>query len=510
LAASSVTLVDVACPIIQAIGRACQVFLGYEMSVYYGRIMTGTDICFLPLTELVRLVRAKELSSREVVEAHLDQIARVNPRVNAIVTLVAEQALARAADADEALARGDDVGPLHGIPVAHKDMALTEGIRTTFGSPIFKDFVPEQDDIVVQRLKNAGAISVGKTNTPEFGAGSQTYNEVFGATLNPYDTTRTCGGSSGGAAVALACGMVPLADGSDMGGSLRNPANFCNVVGFRPSPGRVPSWPAKAGWDTLTVQGPMARTVQDAALMLSVIAGPDPRSPISIDLPGGAFARPLGRDFCGVRIAWSRHLGGLPVEPAVTAVIDGQRHVFESLGCEIDDAEPDFSDADAIFQTLRAWSFELAFGRLLKDHRHEMKETVVWNIEKGQTLSGADLRWAEIKRTALYQRVRAFMETYEFLVLPVNQVLPFPVEQRYVDQINGVKMDTYIDWMKSCYYITVLGLPAISVPCGFSPEGLPVGVQIVGRHHDDLGVLQLAHAFEQATGFWKRRPSVVS
>jgi amidase len=472
--------------------------------------MPRTDICFLSATELARLVRARELSSREVVQAHLDQVERVNPRVNAIVTLIPEQALERAADADEALVRGDDVGPLHGIPVAHKDLTLTKGIRTTFGSPIFRDFVPDEDALIVERLRNAGAITVGKTNTPEFGAGSQTYNEVFGETLNPYDTTKTCGGSSGGAAVAVACGMVPLADGSDMGGSLRNPANFCNVVGFRPSPGRVPVWPAKAGWATLTVQGPMARTVPDVALMLSVIAGPDPRSPISISEPGSLFSRPLAREFRGVRVAWSRDLGGLPVDPEVTAVIEAQRHIFESLGCEIEDAEPDFADADEVFHTLRAWSFELLWGELLEEHRHEMKETVVWNIEKGQTLSGPDVGRAEIKRTALFHRVRAFMETYEFLVLPVNQVPPFPVEQRYVEQINGVNMSTYIDWMKSCYYITVVGLPAISVPCGFTRDGLPVGVQIVGRHHDDFGVLQLAHAFEQATGCWKRRPLAVA
>ncbi|MEX1253220.1 MAG: amidase [Dehalococcoidia bacterium] len=468
------------------------------------------DICFLSATDLARLVRARELSSREIVQAHLEQIERVNPLVNAVVTLVAEQVLARAANADEALAKGDDVGPLHGIPVAHKDMTLTKGIRTTFGSPIFRDFVPNEDALIVERLRNAGAITIGKTNTPEFGAGSQTYNEVFGETLNPYDTTKTCGGSSGGAAVALACGMVPLADGSDMGGSLRNPANFCNVVGFRPSPGRVPIWPARAAWATLDVQGPMARAVQDVALMLSVIAGPDPRSPISISEPGSAFSRPLERDFRGVRVAWSRDLGGLPVEPAVTAVIDAQRPVFESLGCEVEDGEPDFADADEVFHTLRAWSFELLLGGLLAEHRHEMKETVLWNIEQGQRLSGADVGRAEVKRTALFHHVRAFLETYEFLVLPVNQVPPFPVEQRYVEQINGVKMGTYIDWMKSCYYITVVGLPAISVPCGFTTDGLPVGVQIVGRHHDDFGVLQLAHAFEQATSFWKRRPPVAA
>ena len=230
-------------------------------------------------------------------EVHLAQIERVNPKVNAIVTLIPEKALDMADVADQALGRGEQVGPLHGLPIAHKDLVLTKGIRTTYGSPLFKDYVPDQDALIVTRLRQAGAITIGKTNTPEFGAGSQTYNEVFGETLNPYDVTKTCGGSSGGAAVALACGMQPIADGSDTGGSLRNPANFCNVVGFRPSPGRVPAWPSQTGWTPTSVQGPMARTVQDAALMLSAIAGPDPRIPISITEKGSVFREPLDRDF---------------------------------------------------------------------------------------------------------------------------------------------------------------------------------------------------------------------
>jgi amidase len=467
------------------------------------------DICFFTAMELARLIRAKELSAREVMEAHLARIEDVNPQVNAIVTLLPEQAMKQARAADEALARGKEVGPLHGLPVAHKDLALTRGVRTTFGSLIFRDFIPDEDALIVERLKGAGAISVGKTNTPEFGAGSQTYNEVFGETLNPYDPRKTCGGSSGGAAVALACGMLPIADGSDMGGSLRNPASFCNVVGFRPSLGRVPTWPDVAAWFSLSVEGPMARTVEDTALMLSAIAGPDPRSPIAIDEPGSIFARPLERDFGGVRIAWSNDLGELPVDPRVTTALDGQRHVFEDLGCVVEDAELDFAGADEVFKVLRACRFELAYGELLKTHRDEMKETVIWNIEEGARLSGPQVGEAERKRTELYHRVRTLMETYEFLILPVSQVPPFDVKQRYVTEINGERMETYIDWMKSCSYVTVTGLPAISVPCGFTPEGLPVGVQIVGRHRDDLGVLQLAHAFEQATGFWKRRPPVV-
>jgi amidase len=472
--------------------------------------MPSQEICFLTATELAHRIQAKDLSAKEVMEAHLTQIEMVNPKVNAIVTFLPEQAIDQAIAADKSLAQGREVGLLHGLPVAHKDLVPTRGIRTTSGSIVFKDFVPQEDGLIVERQKKAGAITIGKTNTPEFGAGSQTYNKVFGETLNPYDLSKTCGGSSGGAAVALACGMLPIADGSDMGGSLRNPASFCNVVGFRPSPGRVPTWPELVGWFPLTVEGPMARTVQDTALMLSAISGPDARSPIAINQPASLFSLPLERDFKGIRIAWSRDLRGLPVDPRVTAVIEAQRHVFESLGCVVDDAEPDFTDADEVFKVWRAWRFELAFGELLQTHRDLLKDTVVWNIEEGAKLSGPQLGKAERKRTELYHRVRKFMDTYEFLILPVSQVPPFDVKDRYVMEINGIKMDTYIDWMKSCYYITTVGLPAISVPCGFTPEGLPVGVQIVGRHQDDFGVLQLAHAFEQATGFWKRKPPVVA
>ena len=315
--------------------------------------MSHSEICFMTATELAHHIRSKSLSVSEVMAAHLAQIERLNPIVNAIPTLLPERAMAQAHAADEVLNRGEAVGPLFGLPVAHKDLVLTKGIRTTFGSPIFKDFVPEQDSLIVERLKEAGAITIGKTNVPEFGAGSQTFNPVFGQTLNPYDLSKTCGGSSGGAAVALACGMQPLADGSDTGGSLRNPANFCNVVGFRVSAGRVPTWPTLAAWNSLPVQGPMARTVQDVALMLSAIAGPDPRSPIAIREPGEIFMRPLERDFKGVHIAWSRTLDGLPVDPRVTAALDAQRSAFEDLGCMVAEVEPDLEEADEIFNAIR-------------------------------------------------------------------------------------------------------------------------------------------------------------
>jgi amidase len=464
------------------------------------------DICFLPAVELAERLRKKEISAREVLSAHLDQIERVNPKVNAIVTLVAEQALAEADRQDDAIVRRGIMGPLHGLPIAHKDLQPTRGIRTTFGSPIYRDFVPDADSLVVERIKAAGAITIGKTNVPEFGAGSQTFNPVFGATRNPYDRSKTSGGSSGGAATALACGFMPIADGSDMGGSLRNPAGYCNVVGLRPSPGRVPSYPDELGWFTLSVDGPMARTVADVALFLSALAGPDPRSPISINDPGSTFARPLDRGFKGVRIAWANL--GLPYESEVVQTVNATRTIFESFGCIVEQVEPDFSDADEIFKAWRAWSFESGLSKEYQKHRDQLKDTVVWNIEQGLPLTGPYLARLEIKRTQLYQRLREFMQKYEFLILPVSQVMPFDVNQPYPREIAGEKMLTYIDWMKSCYYISAVGHPAISVPGGFSPQGLPVGVQIVGRHNDDWGVLQFAHAFEQATGFWKHHPII--
>ncbi len=486
-----------------------------------------TDLCFLNATELAAGIRRGDYSSVEVTAAHIAQIERLNPAVNAVVTFLPEQALERAKAADDALAKGEAAGPLHGLPMLHKDTIDTAGIRTTYGSPIYREHVPPQSHLIIQRLHAAGAIPLGKTNVPEFGAGSQSFNTVFGATGNPYDPTKTCGGSSGGQAVALACGMTPIADGSDMGGSLRNPASFCNVVGFRPAPGRVPVWPKLVGWEPFSVQGPMARTVADVALLLTAIAGPDARSPIALPDPGSIFARPLGRDFRGTPIAYSPDLGDLPVDPRVTAAIEAQLPAFQQLGCALTEfagrqpkqqrndsiSLPDLSDADESFKVWRAWSFHLSHGPLLAESRQQMKDTIIWNIEQGATLSGADLGRAEVKRTELYHRMRRFMETYEFLLLPVSQAPPFPVDMPYptaIDTGDGrVEMETYIDWMKSCYYITVTGHPAISVPCGFTPEGLPVGVQIVGRHQDDFGVLQLAHAFEQATRAGERRPPLV-
>ncbi|WP_223198498.1 amidase [Solihabitans fulvus] len=456
-------------------------------------------------------LRRRELSARELVAAHLAQIDRVNPAVNAIVTLVAERALAEADQADRRLAAGEPVGPLHGIPVAHKDTHDTTGIRTTYGSPTLVGNVPSADALIVARMRAAGVITIGKTNVPEFGAGSHTFNPVFGATRNPYDLTRSAGGSSGGAAAALACGMHPLADGSDMGGSLRNPASFNNVVGLRPAPGRVPSFPRLAAWATMGVDGPMARTVADLALLLSVIAGPDERSPIAIEQPGSVFAAPLERDLTGLRVAWAPDLGGaIPVDPAVRSVLESQVAVFEDLGCRVEEASPDLSGAEEVFRTLRAWEFELILGGLLDRSRELLKPSLADNIEQGRRLRGRDIGRAEVLHTQLFHRMREFLTRYDVLALPVSQVPPFDVDLEYPTEIAGVPQESYVDWMRSCYLISATGLPALSVPAGFTQGGLPVGLQLVGRHRGEFALLQIGHAFEQATGFGRRRPGVVA
>ncbi|MEV4111847.1 amidase [Nonomuraea sp. NPDC049695] len=453
-----------------------------------------SELHYLSATELAHLIKTRQVSAVEVVRAHLDRIEQVNPHVNAIVTLVAEQALAAAEAAD---AR-EPAGPLHGLPVAHKDLVDTAGIRTTYGSPLFAGNVPAQDDVIVQRLRAAGAITVGKTNTPEFGTGSHTVNEVFGATRNPYDLTKSAGGSSGGAAVALATGMVPLADGSDMGGSLRNPASFCNVVGLRPTPGRVPDPSDTAAWYTLSVQGPMARTVEDVTLMFGAIAGFDRRSPYSIK---EVFAPEPEEGVAGLRVAWSPDLGGLPVDSRTAEVTATAPAVFERLGARVDQVELDLTEAEDAFRTYRAWHYALSFGDLTG-----LGPNTAWNVEQGRKVTGADLARAEQARSRLYQRMAAFFDTYDVLIAPVSQVPPFPVEHPYVDEINGEKLPDYLAWMRSAYWISVLHAPAASVPAGFTPDGLPVGVQIVGRPFEDARVLRVARAFEQATGYGLRRP----
>ncbi|MFJ2738311.1 amidase [Streptomyces sp. NPDC087440] len=469
------------------------------------------DLCSCDATDLAARIRRRELSAREVVQAHLDRIAQVNPVINAIVTLDAEGALAAAAAADEHLARGGEPGPLHGLPIAFKDTHLTRGMRTTHGSPLHATDVPDRDELLVERIQAAGAIRIGKTNVPEFAAGSHTYNPVFGTTRNPYDPTRSAGGSSGGAAAALAAGLQALADGSDMGGSLRNPASFCNVVGLRPTPGRVPTETGGNLWDTLAVAGPMGRTVADTALLLSVMAGPDPRSPISLDEPGSAFRTVRERDLTGLRVAWAPDLGGrVPVDPEVLAVLEPQLAVFERLGCRIEEACPELDAAEDVFRTLRAHEFALGLGETLDASPGALKSSIVWNVEEGRRLTGPDVARATAAHSRLHLAAVDFFSRYDILLAPVSQVVPFDAELECPQIIAGQPQHTYLDWMRSAYFVSVLGAPALSVPAGFTPGGLPVGVQIVGAPRAERTVLEVGAAYEAATGHRRRRQPVLA
>ena len=469
------------------------------------------DICFMSARELAESIQARKISAREVMRAFLRQIERINPKLNAIVAkLDDDECLALSDQADQRLTRGDEIGPLHGLPFAFKDLDAAVGFPMTRGSPIFKNFIPPEDSVLVERLKHAGVIPIGKTNVSEFGMGSHTYNDVYGTTLNPYDLTKSAGGSSGGAGAALAAGLLPLASGSDLGGSLRNPANFNNIVALRPTVGLVPSAPVALPFLGFAVKGPMARSVGDVAFLLSAMAGSDPRDPAIYPCDSSIFAKPLARDFKGIRVAWCPDLGGLPLDRRVQRVLESQRKTFADLGCIVEEACPDFTGADEVFLTIRAWNYRHILGPLLEDHRHEIKPEAVWQIESGSKLSGGDVANAMAGQGELMQRMRRFQEKYEFFLCAVNQVPPFDATISWPGEIEGVKMESYLDWMKSAYWITPTFCPAISVPAGFTTDNLPVGVQIVGRYRDDVGVLQIAYAFEQATGFGRVRPAIAS
>lgn len=465
-----------------------------------------TELCFFTAREQASLVRSGQVSARELVNAHLEQIETVNPEINAVITLVAEAALEDARIADDEQARGKLRGPLHGLPIAHKDLAFTKGIRTTRGSPLFQDFIPDQDEPFITRLKSAGAITIGKTNTPEFGCGSQTFNTIFGATRNPYDRALTCGGSSGGAAAALASGMMPIADGSDMGGSLRNPAAFCNVVGLRPSPGRVPS--LTSSWSPLAVAGPMARNVGDTALLLSVMSGYDGNDPLSLSDPQSDFSPVPRRSLKGARVAWWKGLGGIPVQKEIAGKIDSCRAIFEALGCTVEEAEPDFTNVDRSFLTLRHLALLASIGPLHRIPPGFLKATIRWELERAAELKPQDISDAMVHMSSCYAKAASFFKRYDFFILPVTQVVPFDVNTPYPTSIEGIEMDNYVDWMRSCWYISFLSVPAISVPAGFTAGGLPVGLQIAARHRGEAQLLNIASAFEEATGEGFKRPAI--
>jgi amidase len=463
-------------------------------------------------TALSEAIRTREVSCVEVMKAYLDQIERFNPAVNAIVSLRPRETLmAEARERDDQLARGEYLGWMHGFPQAVKDLAPARGIPFTQGSPIFRDFVPEADAIFVERMRRAGSILVGKTNTPEFGLGSQTFNPVYGATLNAYDQSRTAGGSSGGAAVALAMRMLPVADGSDHGGSLRNPAAFNNVFGFRTSYGRVPSENRDVFTPAMGVVGPMARNVPDLAMLLSVQAGFDPRVPLSIKEDPKVFTGDLDRDFRGTRLAWLGDFGGaLPFEPGVIELCRVALRAFEALGCTVEETLPDYP-VEQVWRNwlkLRAWQTRAALKPLYDDpaKRAQMKPEAIWEAESGAALTADDLAAASAERTLWYQAVLRLFERYDYLLLPSAQVFAFAIETRWPEEIAGRAMDTYHRWMEVVIPVTMSGCPSLNVPVGFSETGLPMGLQIVGPAQAELACLQLAQAYDGVTGWVKNRP----
>jgi len=450
------------------------------------------DLCFTPAVELARLLHSRELSARELLDAFLIRIHRVNPQLNAIVTLDEERSVAQAAEADQAAAHGGPLGVLHGLPIAVKDLADTAGIRTTYGSPLFAGHVPDADAPYVALLKAAGAVIIGKTNTPEFGAGSQTFNAVFGATRNPWDTRMTPGGSSGGAAAAVAAGLLPFADGSDLAASVRNPAAMCSVVGLRTTPGLIPA--EGDFFNPLPVAGPIARSAADAALLLAGMRGHDPELPLARPDTPAADPGAMPDGVAGLRIAWSADLSGLPVEPEVARVHARAREALAAAGAVIVDAEPDLSGADEVFTVLRAVRMAGRFGSLLETARDQLKDTLIWNIEQGLALTGPRVAAAMRQHSEIFGRTKAFLRQCDILAAPTVQVAPFPVEQEWVTAINGIPQNTYIDWLRSCSRITVTGHPAVSVPAGFTPDGLPVGLQLVGHYGSDDRLLSIAGA----------------
>src|SRR5690625_1600791 len=413
--------------------------------------------------QMAAAVAQKEISARELLDLHLERIDEVNPTLNALVSIDPQRARESAAAADEKTARGEPLGPLHGVPYAVKDTHEVANWRSTFGSVLRAEHYPKQDELVVKRARDAGAVIVAKSNVPEFAAGSHTFNPIFGTTVNPYDPTRSAGGSSGGSTAALASGMIPLADGSDMGGSLRNPASFCNVVGLRPSFGRVPQLPNPNIFESISVQGPLARNVDDLALLLSVQAGPTPYSPTAHETPGSTFAEVAEVSLAGARFALSTDLAGaFQVDHAVAEIVAAQGAVFEAMGAHVEETAPRLEEAEDTFRTLRAWHFQASYAGLLAEHPEEFKQSLADNIRAGEGLTGHDIARGYRQRTALAQRMAEFFEHYDALLLPVSQVPPFPADQEYPADINGQVQETYLDWMRSAYFITVTGCPAMS------------------------------------------------
>ena len=457
-----------------------------------------TDLVDQTACQLRALIGQKAISPVELLDACCERIDRIDPKINAIVARDFDRARSAAQNAEAAVMRGDKLGILHGLPIVIKDLMGTEGLSTTFGSLVFKDNIPERDELMVSRLRNAGAIVVGKSNTPEFGAGSNTVNRVYGATVNPFDPTLSCAGSSGGSAAALATGMVPLATGSDMGGSLRTPASFCGVVGHRTSPGAVPSDTRRYGWNPLSVDGPMGRNVGDAALLMGAIVGADDRDPLSQQLGPEAFVNLAPIELGSLRVAFSADLGGVPVSAAVKQHFKECATRLSPFFATTDWHDPDLGDTHRTFEALRAIAFADVHGDYVAEHRALSGPNVIANAEFAETVTVRDVGRAHADQTALLRRFQAFFNDFDVLICPSASVVPFPVEDTYVAEIDGTKMPSYITWIAITYAITLTTHPATTIPCGLGPTGMPFGLQIVGRNRDDAGTLAIAAAIEGA------------
>ncbi|MBM3560172.1 MAG: amidase [Alphaproteobacteria bacterium] len=462
------------------------------------------ELIRLTAREAVAALRRGEVTPAELVAASAARIAAVDGPVNAMPTLCIE----RAQKAARSLKAPDQPGPgwLGGLPLAVKDLNDVAGVRTTYGSPIFADHVPARSSYEVLRLEANGALVIGKSNTPEFGAGANTFNEVFGKTRNPWNTALTCAGSSGGSAVALATGMVWLATGSDLAGSLRTPASFCSVVGLRPTPGRVAHGPIEMSFQTLAVDGPMGRTVGDVALMLDAMAGFVPEDPLTFEAPAVSFQAAVDAPVAPRKVAFSPNFGIGPVDPEVAAVCEAAARRFAEAGAVVDVACPDMSDARETFQTLRAALFAGSRARFFESHRHLYKPEMVWNIEKGLALTQDDIGRAERRRGEYYRRVVAFLGEWNILASPAAIVPPFDVDTRWVQRVGDHVFDNYVDWMYIAYAVTLAACPAISVPCGFTKSGLPVGLQLVAPPRGEAALLGAARVLEQMTGLERGVP----
>lgn len=471
--------------------------------------MSNSELFKLSAVDAKARLVAGDISPVDLVNASIERIESVDGDINAMVTRCFDRALEHAQKLESAKNSGDataDPGWLGGLPVAIKDITPTAQVRTTYGSRIYQDNVPESSDVLVETLEDFGAIVMGKTNTPEFAAGASTFNDIFGITRNPWNTSKSVSGSSGGSGAALASGEVFLATGSDLGGSLRTPASFNSVMGLRPGPGRVPHGPVKYQFSMLFPDGIMARSAMDLALGMDCVCRAHPRDPFSFDPPAVPFVKQVEEAKLPERIAFSVDLGILPVDPQVRTLARSAADRFEAMGVNVDETEPDLKDAGDTFQILRAAIFATEHADHLRDHRDKLKPEVIWNIEKGLALTAQEIGRAEVAQAALYQRVISFFDTYDLLICPTAIVPPFDAEVRYVEEVDGVKFDNYIDWIGITSAITLTSCPAVSVPAGFTADGLPVGIQIVGPPRSEGRVLQAAHLLDQATGISSQLP----